>query len=702
MSESETAREQYELYQYCRVEGGHENFLHGFDQAKRYYASRHWSDADVRRRTSEGRLSFTINEIFRTINAVSGEMAQLSSDVRYDATTGDPDTARVLNRLSEHVDRQNKLFMHDDRVRRDGLLGGRGFWRVRVAFDENLQGNIVIARQRPENTILDANLYSPDPDTWDRIFTTEVVSAADIKHMFGKNVTGDLFEMPMADWLDLEDRTLAQSLGKVSASFGDHMGASKAGGFKMHRLVNHQYRDYKYKECFVDRQTGDISEIPENWSDEKIGNAIEMFNLGTMRRKIKTIRWRVTCNNRVLFDEDSPYKHFDIVPYLPWFVDGEALSLFDVLKGPQDLLNYTVSEETLILGATAHAGWKVKAGSLQNMTPAQLETKGSKTGVVLVLDDVEDAKRIEPGQPATGFERFGDRARSWINDLGSVSPTMLGAGGNYDTGKKAQLNLSRAPVNLHAPLQMFQYSKQLLAERKLDLFQSFYTETRVLRIAPAGFGPPEEVAINQPTPEGRLLHDLSAGKYSARLMPVGSRMAADEFAFDELLQMREIGINVPNSLFVATSSINAKSEVIEQLLAANGGETNPAEERAKELELEALELENEKTRALSDAASGAGELARSRARKVDVDASFDPRTARAGLDERRLQSEHERDLRRQEAEERRDARSTAVKLTQIATAAAKPPPKPAGAVPKKTAKKTAKKAAKKTPKKQPR
>src|SRR5690606_29190239 len=206
------------------------------------------------------------------------------------------------------------------------------------------------------------------------------------------------------------------------------------------------------------------------------------------------------------------------------------------------------------------------------------------------------------------------------------SSSMLGQGSQYENGSKARLNLSRAPVNLHAALTAFQFTKHLLAERKLNLFQTFYTETRTMRIAASPYGQAEEITINQPDAYGRIAHDLTVGKYTARLMPVGSRMAAEEFAFDELVQMKELGINVPNSLFVQTSSINAKSEVMEQLLAANGGEISPEEQRMRELEMEALELENDKTRALAEAARGAGDLAHSRARKVDVDASFDPRT----------------------------------------------------------------------------
>src|SRR5690606_18612518 len=240
-------------YRYCRVEGGHENFLRENETAKRYYVSKQWDQQDVAKRTGEGRLSFTIPEVFRTINAVRGELNQLSSDVRFDPTNGDPETARILNRLAEHVDRENKMYMHDDRVQLDGLLGGRGYYRQRIKFDDNMQGSIEQFRIRPENVILDHGITSPDPDTWDRIFTTEVVSTNDLRNMFGRKAPSDIGVAPYADWLDLEDRTLAQSLGFSTAFHGD----STRDDFKQHRLISHQYRDYKYKECFVDRETGD-------------------------------------------------------------------------------------------------------------------------------------------------------------------------------------------------------------------------------------------------------------------------------------------------------------------------------------------------------------------------------------------------------------------------------------------------------------
>lgn len=663
-SDSEKARSTYELFCYCREEGGHVDFLRRAEMAQRYYASRQWNEADMRKRTQEGRLSFTVNEIFRTINAVRGELQNLSTDVRFDpGPGGSQQVASVLNKLSEHIDNQNKAYAVDDRVRLDALLTGRGFWELRVDFDENMQGTITRKHRRPQNIVLDADMTTPDPSDWQRVFTTEVVSLNDLKNMYGRKVK-DIKDWPAPDWIDTEDRNLAQSLG--------YNQPTKDGGFdlsrediKQFRLINHQYVDYKYKEFFVDLRTGDMSEIPENWPDEKVQYALDRFNLGTLRRKAKTIRWRVTCNDVVLHDEDSPYKFFTIVPYFPFFLDGYPVSLFDVLQGPQDMLNYTVSEELQILGTTSHSGWKVKHGSLKNMTMRQLEQKGASNGLILELEEVGDAERITPGQPANGFERLGDRSRGWISDLASVTPAMQGTQGQYANGKSTNSMLSRAPVNLSAALTAFQFSMNLLAERKLNLIQTFYTETRTLRIAPNPYADAQEITINEPDAYDQIANDVTVGEYTVRMMPATSRSTAEELSFDQLLELKEIGIQVPNSLFITNSALQAKSDVIDQLLEANNGEVSPEEQAMQQLQLAQLQAEVDDTAAGAEQKRSAAELNQARAQKNLADAQYNPHAERNQNERARLSMQFATDNRRLSLDEKRMDRESALKLTEI-------------------------------------
>lgn len=663
MSEREKAEETYRIYRYDR-ENGHEQYIRRAEEAHRYYASQQWSEEDAARRRQEERPMVTVNEIFETVNAISGELSQLSTDVAFQADVGgDPATADILNKMSEYVDRQNKLYIHDDRVRRDGLLTGRGFYEIRVEFDDNLQGNIRIRSRRPQNVILPADLEEADPSTWSRVCTTDILSLQDVEELFGDSVARELRGMPLPDFYDAEDKNLASVLGYNSMyrEMG-HFDEDTNPFIRKYRMISMQYQELKWKDFFVDVDTGDMAEIPENWPREKVEYAIQTLGLATTRKKAKTVRWRVVLNDLVVHDEDSPYKFYTIVPYFPFLLDGATLSLFDVLKGPQDLLNKSLSEEIHILTSVAASGWKVKEGSLRNMTPRELETRGARNGLVMVLEDIGDAEKIQGNSTPAGFQDLSARAQQWTKQLAGLTPSMQGAQRADASGKGIQLQLNRAPVNLSTALTAFHFTKHLLAERKLNLFQTYYTETRFMRVQHGRYGHTEEIGINVPTVDG-YLHDITSGNYYVDTVPVTSRLQAEEYAFDELVKLKELGLQVPNRLFIEASSINAKPDAAAALREANSGELSPEEQMARQLELQKMQLEVEAEAADVENKRAQTVLALGRARRAAADAQTP--AARLAVDANRQRLEAERDARAADLARRKHEADVALQLTEM-------------------------------------
>lgn len=661
-TDREKAEETYRLYRYDR-ENGHDRFIREAETALKYYASEQWSAADRAARTLQRRPTVTVNEIFETVNSIEGELDQLSTDVRFQAETGDEETADALNKLSLHVDRANRVYIHDTAVRRDGLLTGRGYFEIRMDFDDNMQGNVTLRSRRPQNVILPADLDSPDPGEWSRVTTTEVLSLDDIEELYGREVASEMRGRPLASWYDVEDKNLAQTLGYNQTYYGSGLEIDMNDTrIKRYRQLSTQYMEMKEKDFFVALDSGDMAEIPENWPREKIQYALDNLGLGTIRRKAKTVRWRVVVNDVIVHDEDSPYKFFTIVPFFPYFIDGHTLSLFQILKGPQDLLNKSLSEEIHILASTAHSGWRVKADSLRNLTPRQLEEKGAETGLVLVLNEVDDAQKIEPGSPPTGFQSLSDRAQSWVKQLAGLTPSMQGAQRADASGDGMRLQLMRAPVNLSMPLRAFHFTKHLLAERKLNLFQTFYTEERVFKVVSGSYGQTETVRINTPVGD-RIVNDLTMGTYSVQILPSGSRMQAEEYAFDELVKLKELGVNVPNNLLISVSAINAKADAVDQLRQANSGDLSPEEQRARELELAQMELEIAEMQAKVENTRAQTELAHGRAIRAVADAQTPQ--ARIQLDANRQQLEAERDARLAAQERDKQADAIALALTEL-------------------------------------
>jgi hypothetical protein len=98
---------------------------------------------------------------------------------------------------------------------------------------------------------------------------------------------------------------------------------------------------------------------------------------------MKKVRWTVTADTVVLHDDWSPYDHFTLVPYFPYWRRGKPFGMVRNLISPQEQLNKISSQELHIVNTTANSGWVVESGSLTGMTADDLEEHGAETGLVL-------------------------------------------------------------------------------------------------------------------------------------------------------------------------------------------------------------------------------------------------------------------------------------------------------------------------------
>ena len=85
----------------------------------------------------------------------------------------------------------------------------------------------------------------------------------------------------------------------------------------------------------------------------------------------------------MLHDDWSPYEHFTLVPYFPYWRRGKPFGMVRNLISPQEQLNKISSQELHIVNTTANSGWIVESGSLTGMNADDLEEHGAETGLVL-------------------------------------------------------------------------------------------------------------------------------------------------------------------------------------------------------------------------------------------------------------------------------------------------------------------------------
>ena len=331
-----------------------------------------------------------------------------------------------------------------------------------------------------------------------------------------------------------------------------------------------------------------------------------------MRRRV---RWTVTCDKVVLHDDWSPYNDFTIVPYFAYFRRGRPFGMVRNLLSPQEQLNKISSQELHIVNTTANSGWMVESGSLTNMQVEDLEEHGAETGLILEFNrGSTPPMKINPSQIPSGLDRISQKAAANIQAISGINDSMLGTDGAEVSGVAIQAKQNRGAVMIQVPLDNLKKTRQYLAEKILDLVQNYYTEERVIMITNEedALKPREPLVVNETTPEGRVINDLTLGEYDVVVSTAPARDTFDELQFAEALSLRQAGVAIPDDAVIEYSHLTRKEELAKRVRVMTGMEP-PSEEQAQiqamqqqmamqSLQLEVAKLEAEVQKLQSEAA----------------------------------------------------------------------------------------------------
>jgi hypothetical protein len=582
---------------YARVrDDGHSKYVAKADMCEKFFAGDQWRDADRARLEAVQRPVLTINKILSTISNVLGEQINNRAEISFRPRNGAPAaTADVLSKVFKQISDNNQLDWKRSDMYADGVISSRGFLDVRLDYGDNNQGEVRISNINRKNVLIDSDADDYDPDNWSEVFTTKWVTADDIAVLYSK-----------ADAELLRNRDNSSfpygydSIQMNRDRFGEERTAAYNTGYDQSnvlrniRIVERQYRELDRQKFFLAPQTGDTRPIPDDFNPAQISHFVQNYGFQVISKLVRRIRWVVIADNVVLRDDWSPYKHFTIVPYFPYFRYGHTIGLVENLLGPQELLNKVTSQELHVVNTTANSGYKVKAGSLVNMTVAELEEKGAQTGLVIEVngDPDKDVQKIAPNQVPQGLDRISYKAEESIKSISGVSDSMQGMDRADVAAKAIQAKRQAGGTNLVKPMDNLVRSDYILARNVLDLVQEFYTEPRLMTITHDQVtGESETFGINQPNPEPQtgdeenpyeeIINDLTLGEYDVVVSSVPRRETLEDSQFEQVMAMREVGIMIPDSVLIDASRLMNKKDIIKQMA---GDQTSPEAVAAKELQ----------------------------------------------------------------------------------------------------------------------
>jgi hypothetical protein len=646
-------------YAFAR-DNGHSDFIKKADLCDRYFCGDQWDPMDLAKLKASRRPALTINKIISTMSNVFGEQIYNRSEIAYQPKSGSPsEVAEALTKVARHISDNNQLNWKRSDMFVDGCITSRGFLDMRLSFNDSMQGDIVFENINPKNVIIDPDAEHYDPDTWNEVFVTKWMTADDIAIFYNKE-DAELLR-------NREQSFFPYGYDSIQAGrdrFGDRFNPMYNGTYdessvmRNLRVIERQHRLLDRQKHFVVPDTGEMRPVPAEFTRDRIAWFVEKFGFQVTTKLVHRIKWTVICDNVLLHEDWSPYKHFTVIPFFPFFRYGKTVGMVENLVGPQELLNKVSSQELHVVNTTANSGWKVKTGALATMSIEELEQRGAETGLVVeYTNSPDDIEKITPNAVPTGLDRISYKAEEHIKTISGVPDSVQGQAREDVAAKAIQANRQAASTNQAKPMDSLARTDFIIARNMLDIVQEYYTEPRTLSIIKDDMtGEKEDVSVNQQDVAGAIINDLTLGEYGITVVSVPQRMTLEDSQFEQALSMRKEGIAIPDDILIENSRLFKKGDIVKKMRAqAESPEAKAAAElQTRTAAAEATKIENE---AQVKAADAGLRVAKTQQVTVDTqkEAATPPDTGDGGQAEAmKAQAEVEREDRKFEHEKQLD------------------------------------------------
>jgi hypothetical protein len=594
-------------YQRAR-DSGHDNWLEVAKKCDDFYLGEQWDQGDKDALDAEGRPALTINEILKVVNAFLGKQATQRADIifkpRRDANEA---TAKTVSLLVDQILDHNKYEFLEKEVFEDGIVVDRGYFDVRLDFEDNIMGDVKVRSHDPYEVMPDPDAKTYDPSGWNSVITTRWMTLDDVEAHYGKDKRDEV------DSVGLTGHTFGEDSVRYDGrrTFGDDdFGLQvEAEGLddktiRSVRVIERQFNRLATIHYFVDNEVGDMKRIPDELPIKEAEKLAKANGLSIIKKVGKRIRWTTTVDNVVLHDDWSPYRTFTIIPYFPFFRRGRTSGVVRQLLSPQEQFNKMESQMLHIVNTTANSGWLAEEGSLTNMTTEELEERGAETGLVIIHKrGTNPPMKIDANKIPTGLDRLATRAQQNVAGIAGVEG-LVGSPSREVSGVALDQLEARGLIQVDVPFDALKRTRTLLATKVLEIVQDFYSETRIIRVQVGnGFRQEDkEIILNGLNTAGEIVNDITMGEYD---VVVGSRPSRENFEdaqFANALQMREAGVLVPDDVIIRHSQLDNKNEIADRVASLQGVAPPTEEEQQiaahqQKIQIRAMELETEKLEA---------------------------------------------------------------------------------------------------------
>jgi hypothetical protein len=531
--------------------------------------------------------TFTFNRIKRIVNMVSGNQRKnRKQTVVIPEENGDSETADQFSKIIQQIYHTNMAHETFSGAFQDSLVSGLSFLQVWNDFrNDPISGDIKVSKADYNSFVVDPYWRNPDMSDCNFMWKRSYLTKRDIISLF-----------PSAS-----DK-IAGLYGEVLRD-GKFQFLPETYGYAIKILLTYDefdYRDYREQMVLVDKQTGEVQEW-RGQDDERLKMFLATYPQVTMiKQTIPTVKLAIVAQGRVLYDDYNPlgidqYPFVPVltyytpqVPYFPFRLQGMVRGLRDA----QYLYSRRKVIELDILESQINSGWIYKENALVN--PADVfNLTGQGKGLCLKEEaQMTDVQQIQsPAIPPTTIQ-LSEIMGKEMNEISGINEELLGNASQDVAGFLATQRANASLVTLQNLFDQLDQSQKQLGKLLIDVIQANYTPGKVKKILEG----------KEPTQQ---FYNKAFGKYNAHVEEAVLTQTQKQLQFMQLLQLREVGVEIPNDVLIESCTLTNKNELLESMAKAQQ-QKQQMEQQAQQLQMAQIQAQIKLTEAQATANDGLG------------------------------------------------------------------------------------------------
>jgi hypothetical protein len=352
---------------------------------------------------------------------------------------------------------------------------------------------------------------------------------------------------------------------------GNPSGAGRDGRFQympesfglapQNRLAydEYYYRDYRKQKLLADKITGETLDV-SNRDDIDIDTFLSHHpQVELITQDVPTVRLAIMIQDQVFYDGPNPlgidqYPFVPIVgyynPMLPYMY-SRIQSLVTSLRDPQLLLNRRIILSADLLESQVNSGF-----IFQENAPVDVKHLfQTGQGRIIPLKEeaqMSDIQMIQPPQIPPSFFQLQDTFSKELNLVSGINEELMGSAIDDKAGILSALRQGAGLTVLQPLFDRLDYSQILLSERMMDIIRANYTPGKVKQLLEG----------QEPAP---LFYNKAFGKYHCMVELGFNTESQRQLQFAQLLQLRELGLNIPDSDLIEAATIQNKTTIIKRM-----------------------------------------------------------------------------------------------------------------------------------------